>query len=374
MPHLVRVLMLAALLCMAPVAQSAVIEVLIVFDGASFSAAGNRLQEANAIIGNSNQALSTTGLGSAHSFHLAHAYTTAAMPFTSTSSTTDSQMKDLLIGPPTSSVRTQINQLRTQHAADLVVMVNEYLNFDNGDDHCGVTFVAADMPVHISNRNSYFIAVLDRGCVGLPQVPPHELGHLLSAEHELGSGQYADPRPSIPVYDNHPHWTGNLSTVMVSGPDVCPATCAILNAFSDPQASYPGTNPPIARGYAFDRNNKRVISEAFPVVAKYRPEPVPPVTLLAPTCALEFVGCSNGKRRYLVSWYQNDSQPFPVADADYSINGGSTWYDLYGGIDACVPVVPSTPWIVRARIRSSYGDSPFCTIQIQSGSCSGGDL
>jgi len=357
--------LLGWMLCLPVTGRTAVIDVMVVFEQTAFVQSSNRQAEAAAITANANNALAASGLGG-HLYNLKYVHTLPVL-FASNPSTRDSQTFSAMGADP------QINQLRDQQAADLVVMVSEYLIDDQtGNTHCGAANIPHSTAVHIALRNTYFRAVLQRGCLGpaTSHIPPHELGHLLSADHELT----ADPSPGIPVRDNHPHWSGDISTLMVTGTSVCPATCNIQNFYSDPQANYPGSNPPIPRSHSYDRNNRRVINAAFPVVAAYRPEPPPPATLLAPTCALEFVGCSNGKRRYLISWYQNDSQPFPVADADYSINGGSTWYDLYGGLDACVPIVPATLWHVRARIRSAWGDSGYCTIQIQAGSCSGGDL
>lgn len=352
------------------VSRSAIIDVVIVFEATAFQASSNRTNEANAIIANANNALALSGL--AHRYNLKYLHT-QALAFASGPGTTDSQVKAAMTNDP------QIPQLRQTHAADLVVLVTEYLNKDSGQPHCGAALgtLLDEIPRDV-NRDIAFRMAIDRGCTDTTDplaitVAAHELGHLLHLDHQLTVAPDPDTKPTTPVTYNHPDILQQRATMMVGGPTACaPATCNIVNLHSDPQGFYPGTS--LARGHSYDRNDRRMIDEAFPVIARYRPVPAPPVTLLAPTCALEFVGCSNGKRRYLVSFYQNDSQPFPVGDADYSINGGSTWYDLYGGIDACVPVVPSTPWIVRARVRSSYGDSPYCTIQIQSGSCSGGDL
>jgi hypothetical protein len=217
------------------------------------------------------------------------------------------------------------------------------------------------------------VAVVKRACLNVDRVSAHELGHIIGAEHEVGQGPDQDTNPSSPVAYNHPFVDADrdVATLMASNPAVCaPGNCGMQNFFSNPGRSY--GSPPIFLGNT-SANNTAFIDGAFAVVAAYRPLPGPPPPS-APTCALEYLGCVSGRRRWLISWFQNgDAPPFSIGDADVSTNGGSTWLNFADTTDQCAPATPASPWIIRARIRSPYGDSQYCTITIPLNYCDGGE-
>ncbi len=226
---------------------------------------------------------------------------------------------------------------------------------------------------HESYRDTAFRMAVYRPCIladdnSAHTAAAHELGHLLYLDHQLDVAPNPDTNPANPVRYNHPHFSGNISTLMVGGPTACPAGCAIANLHSDPQATYPGTT--IVRGHSFDRDDKRMIFETFQVVSRYKNPNPTQVVVATPTCTKEYTGCVGNKKRYFASWYQNDSQPFARGYAQYSTNNGSTWVDLVnGGQSSCTPVVPASTWIIRAWIRTAVGDSGLCFLDIIYGPC-----
>lgn len=145
-------------LCLPLMGRAAVIDVMVVFEQTAFGQSGDRQAEAAAVAGNATNALAQSGLGG-HAFNLKYVHV-LPVAFASVPSTTDSQALAGMSADP------QIDQLRDQHAADLVVMVSEYLNLNTGGVHCGVANIPHSTAAHISNRNAYYRAVLQRGCLG----------------------------------------------------------------------------------------------------------------------------------------------------------------------------------------------------------------
>lgn len=346
-------------------ASAAVIDILVVFDQASFGAQGNRSGDAAALVSSANLSLQNTGLG-AHSFNLKYTHTLAPVEFNSATTPNSQAAVEFAY------VSFEVDQLREQHAADVVVMVVEHTEPHPGGQICG----RAQRPptIFIHNRDTHYVAVILRNCIGVPHVPAHELAHIIGAEHEVGQGPDQDTNSSAPYAYNHPFVDADrdVATIMVSNPAVCsPGNCSVQNFFSNPGQSY--GSPPIFLGNT-SANNTAFIGGAFAVVAAYRPLPGPPPPA-TPTCAIEYMGCISGRRRWLISWFQNGATaPFSVGDADVSTNGGSSWLNFADTTDQCAPATPASPWIIRARIRSSYGDSSYCTITIPLDPCDDGEM
>jgi hypothetical protein len=337
---------------------------MVVYETTAFQASPNRANEANAIINNANNALANSGL--AHRYNLRYLHT-APLAFASGPATTAAQVKAAMESDP------QIPQLRGD--ADLVVLVTEYLT-KSGSAICGAAFPLPNEIPKDTNRDVAFRMTIDRGCISVSDpilitVSAHELGHLLHLEHQLTTAPEPDENATTPVTYNHPDILQQRATMMVGGPNACtPAPCTIENLHSDPQGTWPGTALP--RGHVYDRNDKRMIDEAFPVIARYRPV-TPPVTLLAPICTFCLGACVNFKLGYLPGWEHNTSAPIPpfaIFDVDRSENNGATWSDFFTGGQLRAPTTPPTQGrLIRARIISSYGNSPYCTIFLPFQAC-----
>jgi hypothetical protein len=197
--------------------HSAVIDVMVVYEGVAFNSP-DRSSEANAIITNANNALINSGL--THRYNLKYLHT-APLTFTTVPTTTDAQVKTALDND------SQIAGLRQTHAADLVILVTEYLNkTDNGQPHCGVAWYFKDEMPRDVNRDMAFQMAIDRGCTittdsAVIAVAAHELGHLLHLDHQLNVGDSPDTNPTSPVSYNHPDILQQRATMMVVSNQVC---------------------------------------------------------------------------------------------------------------------------------------------------------
>lgn len=354
---------LLVLVSTSPNVRAAVIDVLVVFDQAAFAASGDLSADANQLVGRANTSLQSTGL-TGHSFNLKHASTATPVGFNS-AGTPDSQAALSF-----AFFSSEVDSLRDTHAADVVVMIVEHTEQITSGQLCG----RAQRPTTITvfNRDTEYVAVVRRDCLAIDRVAAHELAHILGAEHEVGSGPEQDTNPSSPYPYNHPFVdTGrDVATLMVSIPTVCqPGDCAVQNFFSNPGTAY--GSPPIFLGNT-SANNTAFVDGAFPVVAAYRPLPGPPPPS-RPTCRIEFTRCVGLTKEWLVSWDTPDTPPFSLMDADYSFDSGASWADWYGGGDPCVPWLSSSRVTIRARIRSSFGDSEYCTITIFDTRCTSED-
>lgn len=362
--------------CILPTISAAdVIDVLVVFEETAWAntTPTSRQQDANRLIDDANAALAITGYAGFHTFRLANLNANAITPMPHRSDLAPDAELQLNVTYANTS------QHRNTYAADVILLVSEHLT-KNGAVICGGAVVQSNMPVRATNADLYYAAAVRRSCIQLgctdcDRVAIHELGHLLSAEHEQGTLAHQDSSGSAPVTYNHPTVTANHMTIMGSGLGNCPIQpCTGFLSFSTPQATFPGT--PILTGHSFDRDNKRMIDEAFPVIARYR---APPVLLAAPerpTCFVEYVRCSAGRKEWIVSWEENgQAQPFAVFDVDYTYNPSGGWSNFFDGGAICAPTTPSThsTIVFRARVSTSYGLSPYCQVSILGASCTDED-
>jgi hypothetical protein len=127
-------------------APAAVIDVLVIFDQASFGASGSRSSDAGSLVSNANLSLQNTGL-SGHSFNLKYAHTATPVGFNSATTPNSQAAVDFAYVSP------EVDQLRDQHAADVVVMIVEHTEPHPTGEVCG----RAQRPATISvyNQDTY---------------------------------------------------------------------------------------------------------------------------------------------------------------------------------------------------------------------------
>lgn len=353
------------------------ISVMVVFDETAWNNTSPTTRQADAdlIIAHANAGLANTGYAGFHSFQLANANVNEMAPMPHRSDLAPGE--SILLGVTYANTSSQRDN--TYHA-DLIILVSEFLvkSSDPSLLICGAADAPGEFPVLASHAETNYAAVVKRSCIepaysDFGRVAIHELGHLLSAQHETGNLPGQDTNATAPVTYNHPTMLGNLATIMVTGLGNCPAQpCSAYLSFSNPQANFPGTSLP--SGHAYDRDNKRMIDEAFPVIARYRAPPVQSAGPDRPICFIEFVRCNAGRKEWIVSWEHNgQAQPFAVFDVDYTYNASGGWSNFFDGDAICAPTTPSTnsTIIFRARVSTSYGLSPYCQVSILGANCTG---
>jgi len=345
---------LAALasLALAGAAQSATVTVMVVYDSPALLQVIDSTGYAQAHIDRANTLLVNSQI--AGSYALAYAHPTAITP----PSSSPSAILDWLKTDP------QMQSLRNQYAADLVVAIAG----NYSDSTCGLASGSA-LPNTLRSE-SQFAVVTKFSCVDplTNNTLGHELSHLSGAGHENVPNANAARPYAHPWIDTANH----LGTVMMSADVACGANCQLVYQLSSPNLKFPNTT--ITAGNSATADNQRMVKEGMDVLSLYRPLPIQAQIIPAPSCSVEIARCIGGTREVFVSWYSTSYTPFAEADVDISYNSGATWGDWYNSVmDYCLPLVPSQTIRVRARVRSGWGDSPFCSITLSPVQCSPGD-
>lgn len=230
--------------------------------------------------------------------------------------------------------------------ADVIIMVVP----STTDNDCGgAQFVPKLAGTFRSETNAFAITYLqdvNPTCIE-EVVVPHELGHVLYAEHETDTNNdLVSPSP-----DNHATtdtFSGTKS-LMWDG----------LNAFSSTFLSgYFSTNT--VPGWA--DNVEYFSDDSFDIVSTYRSVPV----TQAFNCPTEYTGCWSNTEQWLVSWGSAFSMSHVFLER--SNNGGTTWWpETVGGV-VCVPQLVSNTSLFRFSGITIWGAATdYCNITVYGG-------
>lgn len=149
-----------------------------------------------------------------------------------------------------------VNELRDQHAADLVGMLVE-----NGGGFCGIAFLMGNEDPVAFAPNGYQVTA--RVCAVGNLTYAHEHGHNMGLQHNPENG--APPSQAIFPWSYGHYYNGHYRTVM-SYSNPCPAGCVRRPYFSNPDVFFQG----LATGIANERDNARTIRLIAPITSQYR--------------------------------------------------------------------------------------------------------
>lgn len=235
--------------------------------------------------------------------------------------------------------------------ADLVLMVVP----DTADTRstCGL---ATEVPRVASKSNSesaaFAIVVLEQNDPECFEeiVVPHEIGHLLYAEHE----DDLNGDDLLPSYKNH-------ATVNSSG-----STRSLMWSVIDTET---GRNSSWLSGYfswltsAFADNVDWMSKDSFLVVSQYR---APPPVTNAFNCRVEYSGCANDIEQWLVTYTTNYAMSEVFMER--SNNNGITWWPETTGGLVCIPQLVSARSLFRFfGITVSGALTDYCVITVNGG-------
>lgn len=195
------------------------------------------------------------------------------------------------------------------------------------------------------------IFIKETNCVRWDIIIPHEVGHLLYAEHQRSADNNGDINK--PSRINHGISSGSNRSIMYN-----PTSSASIQEWSGSTG--------LAGNY---ENNKTWLNNTSMIntVAAYRPlQPASPPS----TASVEWLYCNGSTASYSVTWGGVTIYPDDYFEVFRQI--GTSWYPWYEGDDGCVMHSSSSSAVkFRVRIKSIGGDSDFV---IFSGghSCGGG--
>lgn len=241
---------------------------------------------------------------------------------------------------------------------DLVLMVID------GYDSTGICG-AATRPTNFnasSNSEQKAFAVIDvnNQCSSIlvDYVIPHEIGHILGAEHQaIGfGGDEPDEFPGIPVSYNHPVFTSAAYTVMAR-----PSTVEMNKTHVQYSRANYGTLPgtAIAAGNSNDRDVYRLFNQTnWNKVAAYRPR--------KPSlfCGNYFLGCpiGCGHSPYMLTWNSSNANSYQVQHKQFA-----NWKSYYTGSGTSTLASTGTVLAEQFRVRgvNEAGPGDWCYIWIQ---------
>lgn len=343
----------------SPVAQASTVEVLLVFsaDSGLNSSSKSALRSAYRL---ALKDVYDNQLGPGDSINLS--YTVASMGYVSAGNTTLDGLNWMWAQNriPSSALRNARDGSQNG-GADLVLMVVP----DSSDSMCGR---AGKNPlnddwvphtVSTNNKDIFAFAVIvnNQNCGPyFTVVVPHEVGHLLYAEHEIGSSTTdSNGNRGLPDIRNHgTRKNSSQHSLMVA--QVSAAMFPTLTGVS-----------PFTDSSGLRDNRAFIMQRSFSVVSRYR-QPAPG------NCNIEFS----------LSYCQGDTAvgqltatlggySVSLADYDTSLNGG-VWTDIYEGILSCpalsVPFSGAVSLIGRGILETDFGTSE-CTVTIPVQLCGG---
>jgi len=239
----------------------------------------------------------------------------------------------------TQNVASEAGAFRESVDADVILLVVERMSGGT----CGISgiFGQFDTPMSIydsSNSEEWAFAVLaldgkneagewdtDSCLASWSTVSPHELGHLLFAEHEPFDDPAGNPTDTngdlnLPTKNNHPRVTASSTTIMGSG--------GLKDANDNPLPRLLHFSGTIV-GHQ-KRNVKNLVKQkSWAVVSAYRPIPAP----ANPLGYSETVACAT---QFLVSWEAGiGGGPATSFDVEVQLTTGE-WLPYFLGIARCL--------------------------------------
>lgn len=236
------------------------------------------------------------------------------------------------------SLDTQVAADRFSYGGDVALII-----VDEPFGACG----DASKPATISSSNDddFAFVALDFLCIlAFEEVAPHEMGHILAADHEPAD----DPdEQHIAKPYNHAHidTVNQLQTVMASDSDVCGPQCDMRVQYSDPARNFAGTS--IVSGDSLVSDVVHLIDNdnSFVTVAGYRHRP-PTIT----ECGAEFFNCPPGcgTTPYLMWWEGQNASGYQVDRKNFL----GIWTSYYSGSNSSSPASTGTLHAEYFRVRA----------------------
>ena len=163
--------------------------------------------------------------------------------------------------------------LRNTHGADIVVLITGPVPASEMGS-CGQ---ASQMESLATAECAYAFAVVPVNCATIKHSFPHELGHLMGADHGQSAGATDTDPP--PFDHNHGYETPTKAwhTIM-AGPTVTCGSAACpprILYWSNPEISYPAgtTTPSLPTGVLGEADNASTLKQTAKTVANFYPSP-----------------------------------------------------------------------------------------------------
>jgi hypothetical protein len=155
-----------------------------------------------------------------------------------------------------------VNSLRASHGADVVALITEALNL------CGQGFTMD--PVGNAFQDHAF-AVVRRACMSLSgkHTLAHELGHLMSAEHDWDDNTFTSPYPYMHGHVEASPSAGSPWRTVMAVDTHCTSGCPRVLNWSNPNVSIGGIPTGAASGI-HQQDNHRTLNNTARTVANFR--------------------------------------------------------------------------------------------------------
>lgn len=235
--------------------------------------------------------------------------------------------------------------------ADVVLMVVPKTT----DDDCGA---APPIPLLAgtfhSESNAFAIVYLEDVNPTCPEeiVVPHEVGHLLYAEHDTDTNS----DDVAPDPDNHATTSTSTGQKSLMWDGVHPFGTEFLSGL------FPANTVP---GWA--DNVEFMSSRSFAIVSGYR---APPPEDCGPNFTVSFNQCDGD---YANMQLTATLPGYEVTNAKYQVKFGSggSWGTIFEGILTCPSQSSLGPFFANALLQTAFGDS-YCQIRVQVPACGDG--